>query len=102
MELAQRELDYVLMQRQDSGALTQASPRLDFQPSPPEEKRLPPAQFIPLGPTVDPSFTPEEDSRKVRLEKTDPSMTTNIERSPNQAQQNKLIKFLINNWDIFA
>ena len=49
-----------------------------------------------------PSFTPEEDSRKIRLDKTDPSKTTNIERSLNQAQQDELVKFLIDNWDIFA
>jgi hypothetical protein len=49
-----------------------------------------------------PSFTPGEDSRKVRLEKTDIRKTTNIRRSLNQAQQDKLIKFLIDNQDIFA
>jgi len=52
--------------------------------------------------TVAPSFTPEEDSRKVRLERSDPSKTMNIGRSLNQAQQDELIKFLIDNWDIFA
>jgi hypothetical protein len=30
LDLAQHELDYVLIQRQDSGALTLAPPRLDF------------------------------------------------------------------------
>ena len=49
-----------------------------------------------------PSFTPKEDSRKVRLEKTDPSKTTNIGRSLNQAQEDELIKFMIDNWDIFT
>ena len=49
-----------------------------------------------------PSFMPEEDLRKVRLEKTNPSKTMNIGRSLNQAQQDELIKFLIDNWDIFA
>jgi hypothetical protein len=53
-------------------------------------------------PTVAPSFTPGEDSRKVCLERTDPSKTTNIRRSLNQAQQDELIKFLIDNQDIFA
>jgi hypothetical protein len=51
---------------------------------------------------VAPSFTPREDSRKVRLERADPSKATNIERSLNQTQQDELIKFLINNQDIFA
>jgi hypothetical protein len=37
-----------------------------------------------------PSFTPRED----------PSKTTNIGRSLNQAQQDELIKFLIDNLDI--
>ena len=49
-----------------------------------------------------PSFMPEEDLRKVRLEKTNPSKTMNIGRSLNQAQQDELIQFLIDNWDIFA
>jgi hypothetical protein len=51
-------------------------------------------------PTMAPSFMPREDSRKVRLERTDPSKTTNIGRSLNQAQQDELIKFLIDNLDI--
>ena len=68
LDPVQRELDYVLMQSQDSKAPTQALPRLDLQPSHPEEKRLSPTQFTPSGPTVAPSFTPGEDSRKVRLE----------------------------------
>ena len=38
LDPAQRELDYVLLQGQDSGAPTQAPPRLDFQTSPPKEK----------------------------------------------------------------
>jgi hypothetical protein len=49
-----------------------------------------------------PSFMPGEDSRKVHLDKTDSSKTTNIGRSLNQAQQDELIKFLSDNWDIFA
>jgi hypothetical protein len=49
-----------------------------------------------------PSFMPGEDSRKVRLEKIDPSKTTNIGRSLNQAQQYELVKFLIDNPDIFT
>ena len=49
-----------------------------------------------------PSFTPEEDSRKVRLEKSAPSKTTNIGRNLNKAQQDELIKLLIDNQDIFA
>ena len=49
-----------------------------------------------------PSFTPGEDSRKVHLEKIDLSKTTNIERSLNEAQQDELVKFLIDNQDIFA
>ena len=57
---------------------------------------------MPSEPTVATSFMPREDSRKVRLEKTDPSKTTNIRRSLNQAQQNKLAKFLIGNQEIFA
>jgi hypothetical protein len=57
---------------------------------------------MPLEPTVGPSFTPGEDSRKVRLEKTSPSKTMNIGRSLNQAQQGELVKFLINNRDIFT
>ena len=83
LDLAQRKLDYVLMQRQDSGATTQAPPRLNFQTSPPNEKRLSPAQFTPLAPAMAPSFTHKEDSRKVHLEKTNPSKTTNIGRSLN-------------------
>jgi hypothetical protein len=77
-------------------------PHLNFQSPPPKVKRLPPAQFTALEPTVAPSFTPREDSRKVRLERADPSKATNIRRSLNQTQQDELIKFLINNQDIFA
>jgi hypothetical protein len=51
---------------------------------------------------VAPSFTPGDDSSKVHLERTDSSKTTNIGRSLNQAQQDKLIKFLIDNRDIFT
>ena len=82
--------------------MTQVPPHLDFQTSPPEEKRLSPAQFTPLAPAMAPSFTHKEDSRKVHLEKTNPSKTTNIGRSLNQAQQDELVKFLIDNRDIFA
>jgi hypothetical protein len=49
-----------------------------------------------------PSFTPGKGLRKVRLEKTNLSKTTNIGRSLNQAQQDKLVKFLIDNHNIFA
>jgi hypothetical protein len=70
------------MQRQDLGALTLAPLHLDFQFPPPEEKRLL-AQFSASEPTVAPSFMPEEDLRKVHLEKTDPSKATNIRRSLN-------------------
>jgi hypothetical protein len=45
---------------------------------------------------------PREDSRKVRLERIDLSKITNIRRSLNQAQQDELIKFLIDNQDIFT
>jgi hypothetical protein len=75
LDPAQRELDYVLMQGQDLGAPTQAPSCLNYQSSPPKEKRLPPAQFTPSGPTMAPSFTPGDDSRKVCLEKTDSSKT---------------------------
>jgi hypothetical protein len=51
---------------------------------------------------VAPSFTPREDSRKVRLEKTNPSKTTNIGRILNKAQQDELIRFLVENQDIFT
>ena len=83
MDPAQCELDYVLMQGQGSGAPTPAPPHLDFQSPPPEERRLPPAQFTASEPTVSPSFMPGEESRKVRLKKTDPSKTMNIGRSLN-------------------
>ena len=66
------------------------------------ERRLSPAQFTASEPTVAPSFTPREDLRKVCLEKADASKTTNIRRSLNQAQQDELVKFLIDNRDIFA
>jgi hypothetical protein len=101
LDPAQHKLDYVLMQNQDSRALTQASLRLNFQYSPPEEKMLSPTQFMPSGPTMAPSFTPREDSRKVRLEKTNPSKTINIGWILNQAQQDELIRFLVDNPDIF-
>jgi hypothetical protein len=90
------------MQRQNSETSTPAPSCLDFQPPPPEERRLSPALFTPSEPTVAPSFTPRKDLRKVRLEKTNLSKTTNIGRSLNQAQQDKLVKFLIDNQDIFA
>jgi hypothetical protein len=90
------------MQNQDSGALMQALLHLDFQSSPLEEKRLSPTQFTPSGPTMAPSFTPGEDSRKVCPEKTDLSKTTNIRTILNQAQQDELIRFLVDNHDIFA
>jgi hypothetical protein len=48
-----------------------------------------------------PTFTLGEDSRKVRLEGTDPSKTMNIGRRLNQAQD-ELIKILIDNQDIFT
>ena len=83
LDPVQRELDYVLMQRQDSGAPTLAPPCLNFQIPPLEERRLSQAQFTPLEPNMAPSFMPGEDSRKVRLEKTSPSKTTNIGRSLN-------------------
>ena len=79
-----------------------ALPCLDFQSPPPEEKRLPPAKFTALEPTMAPSFMPREDLRKVHLERIDLSKTTNIGRSLNQAQQDKPIKFLSDNRDIFA
>ena len=53
-------------------------------------------------PTMAPSFTLRKDSRKVRLEKTDLSKTINFRRSLNQAQQDELVKFLVDNQDIFA
>ena len=53
-------------------------------------------------PTMVPSFTPREDSRKVRFERTDPSKTTNVRTNLNQAQQDEPIKFLGDNRDIFT
>jgi len=73
------------MQRQDSGALTLVPPHLGFQIPPPKERRLSLAQFTPSEPTVAPSFKLREDLRKVRLEKTNPSKSTNIRRSLNLA-----------------
>ena len=102
LDPAQHELDYVLMQGQDSGVQTQALPCLNFHSPPLKEERLSPAQFMASEPTMAPSFTPREDSRKVRLEKTNPTKTMNIGRSLNQAQQDELIKFLIDNRYIFA
>jgi hypothetical protein len=75
---------------------------LDFQSPTPEERRLPPAQFTASQPTVAPLVYAQRGFEEGTLENIDPSKTTNIGRSLNQAQQDKLIKFLIDNRNIFA